>query len=82
MCVTDNSHSCIRRNTMTFLKTRIFNSVQNTLLTIIAICLCLIVIKLYIPDVYADDDHIIERILYCIDGSRIYDTELRTFCNK
>jgi len=40
---------------MTFLKTRIFNSVQNTLLAIIAICLCLIVIKLYTPSVYADD---------------------------
>ena len=79
----DNSHSYIRRNTMTFLKTRIFNSVQNTLLTIIAICLCLIVIKLYIPVVHADDAyHVINRILYCIDGSTISGGTLSTFCNR
>ena len=67
---------------MTFLRTRIFNSVQNTLLAIIAICLCLIVIKLYTPSVYADDSYIISRILYCIDGSSISGNQLSTYCNS
>ena len=67
---------------MTFLKTRIFISVQNTLLAIIAICLCLIVIKLYTPSLYADDSYIISRILYCIDGSNISGDTLSTYCNS
>jgi len=64
---------------MTYLKTKIFNSVQNTLL---AICLCLIVIKLYTPNLYADDSYIISRILYCIDGSDISGDSLSTWCNS
>tara|TARA_B100000927_G_scaffold200432_1_gene162223 strand:- start:399 stop:602 length:204 start_codon:yes stop_codon:yes gene_type:complete len=67
---------------MTFLKTRIFNSVQNTLLAIIATCLFLIVIKLNTPNAYADDSYIIERILFCIDGSRISGDRLSTYCNR
>ena len=67
---------------MTFLKTRIFNSVQNTLLTIIAICLCLIVIKLYTPTVYAAEGDIIHRILFCIDGSTKSGGRLSTYCNR
>jgi hypothetical protein len=66
---------------MTYLKRNIFNSVQNTLLAIIAVCLCLIVIKLYTPPLYADDYNIISRVLYCIDGSTISDGKLSTYCN-
>jgi hypothetical protein len=29
-----------------------------------------------------DDDYIIERILYCIDGSTIVDGEISTYCNN
>ena len=66
---------------MAYLKRKIFNSVQNTLLAIIAICLCLIVIKLYTPKAYADDDYIINRVLFCIDGSRISNDRFSTYCN-
>jgi hypothetical protein len=67
---------------MTYIKTKIFNSAQNTLLAIIAICLCLIVIKLYTPKAYADDSHIINRVLFCIDGSTISSGRLTTYCNR
>jgi len=46
---------------------------QTSLLTVIAICLCLITIKLYIPEVRAEDSNIIETILTCINGSKIYE---------
>lgn len=29
-----------------------------------------------------DEDHIIERILFCIDGSTIRDGKISTYCNK
>ena len=66
---------------MIFIKKNIFNSVQNVLLAVIAICLCLLVLKLYIPKAYADDSHIIQRVLYCIDGSTISGNRLTTYCN-
>jgi hypothetical protein len=31
---------------------------------------------------YCDQDEIIERILYCIDGSTITDGTLSTYCNR
>ena len=57
-------------------------SIQNALLTIIAICLILITFKFYIADAHADDSHIISRILYCIDGSSISGGTLTTFCDR
>ena len=54
---------------------------QNTLLGIIAVCLVLITINLYIPDAKADDDYIISTILYCIDGSTINGGSFSTYCN-
>ena len=66
---------------MMYLKRNILNSVQNTLLAIIAICLCLIVIKLYTPALYADDYNIINRVLFCIDGSTISNGRVSTYCN-
>ena len=46
-------------------------AVQNTLLGVIATCLVLITARLYIPEAKANDSHVIERILYCIDGGSI-----------
>lgn len=34
---------------MKLIQSKLFNSVQNTMLVIIAFCLCLIVVKLYTP---------------------------------
>ena len=41
---------------MKLIQSKLFNSVQNTMLVIIAFCLCLIVVKLYTPNAYADED--------------------------
>ncbi|MDA9108907.1 hypothetical protein N9K05_00620 [Woeseiaceae bacterium] len=35
-----------------------------------------------IDDAVADDGHIISRILFCIDGSRISNNKLITYCNS
>ena len=39
--------------------------------------------NLIVPKAYADDDsYVISRILYCIDGSRITNGRLSTYCNS
>ena len=73
-----------RKQMIFFIKKNIFNSVQNVLLAVIAICLCLVVLKLYIPKAHADDvlhGQVVKRILYCIDGSTISGNILRTKCD-
>ena len=60
---------------------RPFNRNLNTiLLAVIAICLALIVIALYAPKIHADDDYIVRRILYCLDGSDVSTGNLVVNC--
>lgn len=35
-----------------------------------------------ISDNVLDDDYIIRRVLFCIDGSSIYDGTISTYCNN
>ena len=56
---------------------------QTILLSVIAIFLVLITIKMYIPEAHADDGQIISRILFSIDGSTISGGgRLSTYCNS
>ncbi len=56
---------------------------MKIILSVIAVCLVMITVKLYTPDAEADDRDIIKRILYCIDGSKITNggTKFVTYCN-
>ena len=39
--------------------------------------------NLIVPKAYAGDSNVIQRILFCIDGSRISDSgRLSTYCNS
>ena len=38
--------------------------------------------NLIVPKAYAGDYDVIERILFCIDGSRITNGRLSTYCNS
>jgi len=54
----------------------------KVVLTVIAFCLVALTVKeVAIERAYADDDYIISRILFCIDGSSIRDGRLITYCN-
>ena len=46
-----------------------FGNLNTILLAVIAICLALIVIAMYAPKIHADDEYVVRRILYCLDGS-------------
>ena len=56
---------------------------MKIILSVIAVCLVMITVKLYTPDAEADDRDIMKRILYCIDGSKITNggTKFVTYCN-
>ncbi len=60
----------------------------KSVLTVIAVCLCVLVAKnasqFVIEDVQAsdcDEGYIISRILHCIDGSYISGGTFSTYCN-
>lgn len=55
-------------------------NLNTILLAVIAICLALIVIALYAPKIHADDDYIVRRILYCLDGSDLSTGNLVVSC--
>ena len=55
-------------------------NLNTILLAVIAICLALIVIALYAPKIHADDDYIVRRILYCLDGSDVSTGNLVVNC--
>ena len=38
--------------------------------------------NLIVPKAYAGDSNVIQRILFCIDGSRISNGRLSTYCNS
>ena len=57
-------------------------STQSYLLGIIAACLVMMTAKLYVPEARADDNYIVERILYCIDGSTIDNNRITTYCDR
>ena len=46
-----------------------FGNLNTIFLAVITICLALIVIALYAPKIHADDEYVVRRILYCLDGS-------------
>ena len=60
---------------------------MKIILSVIAVCLVMITYKQYSSTAYAqyngcDEDRIISRILYCIDGSSISGGSLTTFCDR
>ncbi len=55
-------------------------NLNTILLAIIAVCLALIAIALYAPKIHADDDYIVRRILYCLDGSDLSTGNLVVNC--
>ena len=61
----------------------------KSVFTVIAICLCVLVAQnagdFVIEDAQAsscDEQYIINRILYCLDGSSIRNGSLSTACNR
>jgi len=53
----------------------------KVVLTVIAISLFSIATRDYVQPAWADDNYIIQRILYCLDGSRIRGDKFVTYCN-
>ena len=61
----------------------------KSVFTVIAICLCVLVAQnagdFVIEDAQAgtcNENKIISRILFCLDGSRVSDGRLVTYCNR
>ena len=53
----------------------------KVVLTVIAVSLFSMAAQDYIQPAWADDSYIINRILYCLDGSSIRGGRLSTYCN-
>jgi hypothetical protein len=57
-------------------------NIHTLLLAVIALSLALIAIALYIPETHADDDYIVRRVLYCLDGSDVSAGSLVVTCTR